>query len=76
MLEWMNLDPLLQYSLGCPPSQDASHHEDYEPFLVGDPYKPSFATVTGRGDNPKYSDHEIVHQKYFLFFFKLTAAAF
>ena len=23
-------------------------------FLVGDPYKPSFATVTGRGDNPKY----------------------
>ena len=22
-------------------------------FLVGDPYKPSFATVTGRGDNPK-----------------------
>ena len=21
-------------------------------FLVGDPYKPSFATVTGRGDNP------------------------
>ncbi len=26
-------------------------------FLVGDPYKPSFATVTGRGDNPKYT-HE------------------
>ena len=24
-------------------------------FLVGDPYKPSFATVTGRGDNPKYN---------------------
>ena len=23
-------------------------------FLVGDPYKPSFATVTGRGDNPMY----------------------
>ena len=23
-------------------------------FLVGDPYKPSFATVTGRGDNPNY----------------------
>ena len=22
-------------------------------FLVGDPYKPSFATVTGRGDNPR-----------------------
>ena len=24
-------------------------------FLVGDPYKPSFATVTGRGDNPSYT---------------------
>ena len=23
-------------------------------FLVGDPYEPSFATVTGRGDNPTY----------------------
>ena len=23
-------------------------------LLVGDPYKPSFATVTGRGDNPRY----------------------
>ena len=22
-------------------------------FLVGDPYKPSFATVAGRGDNPR-----------------------
>ena len=22
-------------------------------FLVGDPYKPSFATVTGRGNNPR-----------------------
>ena len=28
-------------------------------FLVGDPYKPSFATVTGRGDNPSYT--RIVH---------------
>ena len=24
------------------------------PFLVGNPYKPSFATVTGKGDNPRY----------------------
>ena len=23
-------------------------------FLVGNPYKPSFATITGKGDNPKY----------------------
>ncbi len=33
-------------TLGCPPSL-------INPFLVGDPYKPSFATVTGRGDNPR-----------------------
>ena len=25
------------HTLGCPPSQDSSHHQDYEPFLVGDP---------------------------------------
>ena len=24
-------------NLGCPPSQDSSHHQDYETFLVGDP---------------------------------------
>ena len=24
------------------------------PFLVGNPYKPSFVTVTGTGDNPRY----------------------
>ena len=24
-------------------------------FLVGDPYKPSFATVIGRGDNPMFA---------------------
>ena len=24
-------------------------------FLVGNPYKPSFVTVTGRGDNPRYT---------------------
>ena len=23
--------------------------------LVGNPYKPSFATITGKGDNPKYT---------------------
>ena len=39
-----------------PPSN--SHHQDYY-ILVGDPYKPSFATVTGRGDNPSYT--RIVH---------------
>ena len=27
-------------------------------FFVGDHYKPSFATVTGRGPHPKYSDYQ------------------
>ena len=31
------------------------------PFLVGDPYKPSFATVTGRGDNPMHSSDSSVY---------------
>ena len=30
-------------------------------FLVGDPYKPSFATVTGTGDNPTYTPLEIYY---------------
>ena len=42
------------YILGCPPSQDASDHQDYFMFRIGDSYKPSFATITGKGDNPMY----------------------
>ena len=34
--------------LGLSPMPRNSHHQDYL-FLVGDPYQPSFATVTGRG---------------------------
>ncbi len=45
------------YHLGCPPSQDASHHQDYYIFSRGSQPKPSFATVTGRGDNPTYHHH-------------------
>ena len=52
------------YVLGCPPSQDSSHHQDYETFFVGDPYKPSFATVTGRGDNPSYVHQKLSRNKY------------
>ena len=33
-----------------------SDHQDDIAFLVGDPYKPSFATITGKGDNPTYMD--------------------
>ena len=38
------------YWVWPPPSK--SHHQDYEPFLVGDPYKPSFHAVTVRGPHP------------------------
>ena len=34
----------LPYTLGMAPSQDASDHQDYEPFFVGNPYKPLLAT--------------------------------
>ena len=36
------------------PLPSNTHHQDDITYLVGNPYKPSFATVTGRGDNPKY----------------------
>ena len=42
-------------------------------YLVGDPYKPSFATVTGRGHNPTYNRFFVVgmpkgnHQHVFFF---------
>ena len=43
-------------SLGLPPTQDASHHQDYETFLAGKSQpKPSFATVTGWGVDPRNS---------------------
>ena len=43
------------YALGCPPAQDASHHQDCYVFSRESQPKPSFATVTGRGDNPNYA---------------------
>ena len=39
--------------LDLPPTQDASHHQVDITFLVGNPYKPSFATVTGWGVDPR-----------------------
>ena len=60
-MAWAGAATQLQFmALGCPPSQNASHHQDhYCTFLVGKPYKPSFATVTGRGDNPMYNNETI-----------------
>ena len=37
------------------PSQDSSDHQDDITFLVGNPYKPFFATVTGKGPHPTYN---------------------
>ena len=46
--------PLFEkYSLGLPPT-DASHRQDYYIFNR-ESDKPSFATVTGWGVDPKYS---------------------
>ena len=39
-------------SLGCPPAQDSSHHQDYYMFSRGSRTKSSSATVTGRGEQP------------------------
>ena len=38
---WLNLLLILE----LPPTQDSSHHQDDIPFLVGNPYKPSFVTL-------------------------------
>ena len=38
--------------VGALPSN--SHHQDF--YIISmDPYKPSFATITGKGDNPIYN---------------------
>ena len=36
---WVGEDPKTwyRYRLGCPPSQDSSHHQDYYIFRIGDP---------------------------------------
>ena len=40
--------------LDLTPSQGASHHQDYFPFLVGNPDKPLFATgILGGGETAK-----------------------
>ena len=44
-----------------PPSN--SHHQDYY-ILIGNPYKPSFATVTVRGPYPKHTSSTL----FFVFF--------
>ena len=39
------------------PSQDASHHQDYDNLFRGSRAKPIFATDAGRGSIPLYTGH-------------------
>ena len=42
-----------ELNLGCSPSQDASQHQDYEPFLVGNPNPNLHFHSHGEGGQPK-----------------------
>ena len=47
---------VVQYTLGLPPTQDASHHQDYYIFSRESQPKPSFNTgILGGGVDPKYT---------------------
>ena len=47
-----------KYTLGLPPTQDASHHQDFYIFSRESQPKPSFATGdSGWGVDPKYTIH-------------------
>ena len=60
-------DQLHKYLRYVFPSQENSHTQDYylfvffkHLFLLGNPYKPSFATVTGRGGgNPRETTYRV-----------------
>ena len=78
--EWADKDWVLDsIHWVVPPAQDSSHHQDY--FFFGRDYFfrgggggliPSFDTVTGRGDNPRYSSpcpsHHSLFTKNSMFF--------
>ena len=49
-----------KYKLELPPHPGCNrHHQDYEPFLVGNPYKPFFVTVTGWGVDRRYKTYHM-----------------
>ena len=56
---------IVYYNLGCPPCPGTVTTRII-PFLVGNPYKPSFVTVTGRGDNPNYAAYAVPYCPYHL----------
>ena len=48
----------LTVSIGCGPLPVTVTNRIMT-FLVGDPYKPPFPTVTGRGPRPKYTSYTL-----------------
>ena len=57
---WKIHPSLIGDTLDLPPTQDSSDHQDDITFLVGNPYKPSFATVTGWGVDPRDTSTQIL----------------
>ena len=53
--QWLKLGHYNNHSLGCPPSQDASHHQDYYIFSRGIPINLHLPQLLGGGDNPNHS---------------------
>ncbi len=47
------------YTLGVAPSLDSSDHQDDITFLIGNPYNPSFTTVTVRGPYLTYTPQKL-----------------
>ena len=43
----------------CPMSRLGRHHQETHIFLLGNPYKPSFATHYWEGDNPSDNFEQI-----------------
>ena len=66
----------MRLSLGCPPPPSNSHHQDYYIFSRGSQPKPSFATVTGRGDNPRLSLYVCPELSHFGFYWKCLRQPF
>ena len=50
---------ILKNTLDLPPTQDASHNQDWYIFSIGNPHKPLFATVAGSGVDPKNTADEV-----------------
>ena len=59
---WMLDENWMKHSLGCPPSQDSSHHQDYYIFSRESQPKPSFATGILGGGTPQNIAYDRVRE--------------